>query len=218
MDIPVDSKTAVVFDLDDTLYNEIDFLKSAYVSLSKKLEPEAWQALFSNLFSRYRSKTNVFQFVSETYGIPINELIEAYRNHVPVITPFDGVIDVMNHIKEKDGKIGMNTDGRSATQRNKLKALGVYNYLDVIIISEEIGSEKPSEQNYRLIEKELGCTTNYYLADNFKKDFVTPNNIGWKTIGLLDNGLNIHSNAFEYQDEAHLPHVFISSISELVVK
>jgi putative hydrolase of the HAD superfamily len=124
----------------------------------------------------------------------------------------------MNHIKEKDGKIGMITDGRSATQRNKLKALGVYNYLDVIIISEEIGSEKPSEQNYRLIEKELGCTTNYYLADNFKKDFVTPNNIGWKTIGLLDNGLNIHSNAFEYQDEAHLPHVFISSISELVVK
>lgn len=218
MDIRVDSKTAIVFDLDDTLYNEIDFLKSAYSAISKQLAPEAWHSLFANLFSRYRNKTNVFEYVSETYGIPIKDLIESYRDHFPNIEPFDSVIQVLEDIKKKNGKIGIVTDGRSTTQRNKIKALGILNYIDVLVISEEIGSEKPSEENYRVIEKELGCATNYYIADNFKKDFVTPNRIGWKTIALLDNGLNIHSNAFEYQEESYLPQGYISSISELVVK
>ena len=217
MNIKVDSKTAIVFDLDDTLYNEIDFLKSAYVAISKELAPDAWQAIFANLFSRYRNKSNVFEYVSQTYGIPINQLIESYRSHQPNIKSFDGVAEVMEAIKQKEGKIGIITDGRSTTQRAKMEALGILDYIDAIVISEEIGSEKPDEQNYRAIEKALGCTTNYYIADNFKKDFITPNRIGWKTVGLLDKGLNIHSNAFEYQDKAHLPQGFISSIAELTI-
>ncbi len=218
MDIQVDSKTAIVFDLDDTLYNEIDFLKSAYIELSKKLAPDSWQQLFSNLFSRYRNKENVFEYVSETYGVSKSELIDSYRNHLPNIKPFDGVIDVMNGIKEKEGKIGIITDGRSTTQRNKIKALGISGYIDFIVISEEIDSEKPNEKNYRLIENELDCTINYYIADNIKKDFVAPKKRGWKTVGLIDNGLNIHSNAYKYEDEAHLPHDFISSIGEITIK
>lgn len=218
MDIKVDSQTAVVFDLDDTLYNEIEFLRSAYTELSKKLTPDSWQGLFASLFSLYRNNENVFDYVSETYRIPKTELINAYRNHLPNIEPFNGVIKSIKNIKEKGGKVGILTDGRSVTQRNKIKALGLIDYIDYIVISEEIGSEKPNEKNYRLIEKELDCTVNYYIGDNIKKDFVTPNRLGWKTIGLIDNGLNIHSNAHSYQDEAHLPHCFVSSITEITIK
>ncbi len=218
MDIQVDSKTAIVFDLDDTLYNEIDFLKSAYIELSKKLAPDSWQQLFSNLFSRYRNKENVFEYVSETYGVSKSELIDAYREHIPDIKPFYKVIEILSQIKEKEGKIGIITDGRSTTQRNKIKALGISEYIDFIVISEEIDSEKPNEKNFRLIENELNCTINYYIADNIKKDFVTPKKRGWKTLGLIDNGLNIHSNAYNYEDEAHLPHDFISLIEEITIK
>ncbi len=218
MDIQVDSQTAIVFDLDDTLYNEIDFLKSAYKELSEKLAPNSWQKLFSNLFSRYRNKENVFEYVAEVYGVSKSELIDAYRNHLPKIKPFDGVIDLINQIKEKEGKVGIVTDGRSITQRNKIKALGIIDDIDFIVISEEIGSEKPNEKNFVLIEKELDCRINYYIADNIKKDFITPKRMGWKTIGLIDNGLNIHSSANEYYNEAYLPHDFISSITELTIK
>ncbi len=218
MDIKVNSQTAIVFDLDDTLYNEIDFLKSAYQELAKKLSPGSWQQLFSNLFSRYRNKMNVFEHVSETYGVSMNELINLYRNHFPDIKPFDGVMGLISHIKEKEGKVAIITDGRSITQRNKIKALGIIDYIDFIAISEEIGSEKPNEVNYRLIEKELKCPINYYIADNIKKDFITPKRIGWQTICLMDNGLNIHSNTFQYLNEEHLPHEFISSMTDLHIK
>lgn len=217
MDITVNPQTALVFDLDDTLYNEIDYLKSAYLELSKKLAPESWQPLFSNLFSQYRNKENVFKYVSETYGISMGELIDSYRNHYPNIKPFDGVIDVIKAIKQKEGKIGIITDGRSLTQRNKIKALGITDLIDYIVISGEIGSEKPDEANFRAIEKNLKCTTNYYIGDNIKKDFITPKRIGWKTIGLLDAGLNIHSNAYQYADNIHLPDNFISALTEITI-
>ena len=217
MDIKVNSQTALVFDLDDTLYNEIDYLKSAYLELSKKLEPNSWKTLFSNLFSQYRNKENVFKYVSETYGIAVDELIGSYRNHYPNIKPFDGAIDLINAIKQKEGKIGIITDGRSLTQRNKIRALGITDLIDFIVISGEIGSEKPDEANFRAIEKNLKCTTNYYVGDNIKKDFITPKKIGWKTIGLLDAGLNIHSNAYQYADNIHLPDNFISALTEITI-
>ena len=37
MDIKIDTSTALVFDLDDTLYNEIEYLKSAYWYICSEL-------------------------------------------------------------------------------------------------------------------------------------------------------------------------------------
>lgn len=218
MDILVDSNTAIVFDLDDTLYNELDYLKSAYKELAEKLEPDSSYRLFSDLFSRYRNQENVFEYVSEKYGMAITELLDFYRNHLPNITPFDGVFDLLTAIKSKKGKLGIITDGRSITQRNKIKALKIDSLIDFVVISGEIGTEKPSEENYRLIESELNCTVNYYIGDNIKKDFVTPNRLGWKTIGLIDNGRNIHSNAYQYLKEEHWPSDLIYSIQDLSIQ
>src|SRR5690606_4054018 len=125
MDIKVDAHTVVVFDLDDTLYNELDFLKSAYKSMAICLEPKAWKLLYAKMFSMYRSKINVFEFLANFYNIDIEILIEMYRNHQPNIQLFYGVIEVFDAIKSKNGKIGLITDGRSKAQRAKLKSLGI---------------------------------------------------------------------------------------------
>lgn len=64
MDLKVDSQMVVVFDLDDTLYNEMDYLRSVYMSIAKNLDLDNWQSLFSKMFSLFRSKKDVFEFVS----------------------------------------------------------------------------------------------------------------------------------------------------------
>ncbi|MFS4492269.1 HAD family hydrolase [Maribacter sp. 2308TA10-17] len=215
MDIKIDENTVIVFDLDDTLYNEVDYLRSAYITLAKELEPKNWKHLFSILFSLYRNKENAFQFINEKYEINKEELIVQYRTHIPNITPFEGVIENFQQIKKKNGKIGVLTDGRSITQRNKLKSLGLLPFIDHIVISEEIGTEKPNEANFKFIENKFPSNTYYYIGDNFKKDFITPNRLGWSTIALVDNGLNIHSNSNKYTTEAHLPQHYIFSIQEL---
>ncbi len=215
MDIKIDENTVIVFDLDDTLYNELDYLKSAYIEISKELKPNDWEQLYARLFSIYRNKQDVFEFISSNFQLDKKELIQKYRNHIPNINPFNGVIETLQKIKNSKGKLAIITDGRSITQRNKLKKLGILPFFDFIIISEEIGTEKPNESNYKNVEDHFKLETYYYIADNFKKDFITPKKLGWKTIALLDNGMNIHSYANTSTSHKFLPEYYFSTYSEL---
>jgi len=217
MDIKINETTVIVFDLDDTLYNELDFLKSAYQYIAQQLEPEDWRPLFVFMFSLYRSNENVFNVIANKYNLDSATLIKMYRSHTPNITVFKGVRNRLEEIKRKKGKIGIITDGRSKTQRAKINALGISDLVDNIVISEEIGSEKPSLANFKIMEDNLSGDIYYYMADNLKKDFITPNTIGWKTIGLMDNGLNIHYHSHLYIDKEHLPEQFVSSFLEIQI-
>jgi putative hydrolase of the HAD superfamily len=215
MDIKVNKNTIVVFDLDDTLYNELDYLKSAYKSIAKHLEPINWRALYSSMFSLHRCNMNVFEQVANKYKTNTLTLVQMYREHKPDIVLFEGVLDLFKAIKTNNGSIGILTDGRSHTQRAKLESLNILDFIDKIIISEEIGSEKPSILNYRAIEDDFVGFQYYYIADNLKKDFVTPNFLGWKTIGLIDNGKNIHCKSHNYMNIEHRPQEFIFSFNEI---
>ena len=217
MDIKVDEKTVVVFDLDDTLYNELDYLRSAYCAIAKELNPKQWENLFAQMFSMYRNKENVFQYLTATFKIDKEILISLYRNHIPSITPFQGVLPLFKAIQNKKGKLAVITDGRSKTQRAKLKALGIEDYFDKIVISEELGTEKPDKNNYLSIEQAFKDHKYCYIADNVRKDFISPNKLGWNSIGLIDNGLNIHSDSFLYFTEEHLPKTFVKSIIDIKI-
>ena len=56
------------------------------------------------------------------------------------------------HLRRKNIRLGIISDGRSRTQRNKLRALGL-DWIEDVVISEEFGSEKPCEANYLYFEK-----------------------------------------------------------------
>ncbi len=217
MDIKVDHKTIIVFDLDDTLYNEMEFLKSAYLVIAKNLDKERYLSLYAHMLSLFRNNVNVFDFVSERYKISKSKLLADYRGHIPNIKLFDGALTMLENIKKNNGKIGLITDGRKKTQTHKIQALGLLPYLDQIVISEEIGTEKPHPNNYKLIESNFGEGTYYYIADNLRKDFIAPNDLGWNTIGLIDNGLNMHSDRYLYLEEKHQPHNLIITLSDLQI-
>ncbi|WP_111682656.1 HAD family hydrolase [Winogradskyella tangerina] len=215
MDIKIDKHTVIVFDLDDTLYNEIDYLKSAYRDISVQIDPDNSKNLYREMFAMYRMGKDVFQYLSDSYGVKKQDLVQLYRNHKPNITLFEGVLDLFKAILKKEGRIALITDGRVKTQSAKLEALGITNYLSKTVISEAIGSEKPNERNFKLVEDALSAKQYYYIADNIKKDFVTPNSLGWKTIGLIDNGQNIHVALASQVSENYLPHNFIASFKEV---
>lgn len=177
----------VIFDLDDTLVSEIDFLKSAYYYIAAQLGKDN---LYEQMLEKYFAREDVFQFVEYEYGVLKSDLLHYYRTHEPNITLKNGAEELLSFLKDKNYKLGLITDGRSVSQRNKLKALGIENYFDKIIISEEFGSEKPDENNYKVFVED--SHTYFYIGDNFTKDFIAPNRLGWTTIALLDDGQNIH--------------------------
>jgi putative hydrolase of the HAD superfamily len=220
MDINLKSNSIFVFDLDDTLYAEIDFLKSAYRHIDGLIYPYLKKNIYAEMWWHYQKKENVFQWIIDQYKTIIPELtmdtlLSEYRGHLPEIKLADGAFDLLQELKARDVPLGIITDGRSNTQRNKLKALNILHYFDDIIISEEFGSEKPSESNYKFFTDKYPNSEVYFLGDNTSKDFIVPQKLKWITICVLDKGENIHK-----QDAKILPELdyYISSFAEIQLK
>lgn len=186
-------KIVVCFDLDDTLYKEIDFVESGFRLIA---ESEKRPDLLPKMMGWRDKGEDVFFNLNKAIGKETSksEYLKIYRYHVPKITLSEGVEETLNELKSREVILGLITDGRSETQRNKIKALGLDRWFDNenIILSEEFGSEKTDERNFRFFMKKYPKMNYFYIGDNPKKDFVVPNRLGWKTVMLVDDGRNIH--------------------------
>ncbi len=188
--------TVIVFDLDDTLFKEIDFVKSAYFEIARILEIQIGKNIYKELFNLFKNKQPVFDIIKEKYNfnVTINELVDIYRYHIPTISL---VPACAQFIKNKKGnyKFALVTDGRSVTQRNKIKVLGIEKlFKNNIYISQEVGFNKLSPNSFQAIINNFPNANFVYFADNVAKDFYIPNTLGWKTIQIKDEKNNIHPN------------------------
>ena len=203
----------VVFDLDDTLVKEIDYLKSAFKAIAAKVDSAKNDSLFNQMLLWYQNKENVLQNIESLYGITVAELRQLYRSHYPHFSNASTVFTLLNSLKEKGFYIGLITDGYSLTQRNKIKSLGIEDLFDLIVISEEFGSEKPNENNYKVFHQ-FATKYYYYIGDNTAKDFLAPNQLGWISVCLLNNGENIHPQDFT-KETVYLSQKTITDLNEL---
>ena len=214
-------KRVIVFDLDDTLCNEADFLRSAFREIAESLtETRGAEAenLFGEMLEMRSREENVFENLSTRFGVPVRNLLAQYRTHFPVgMKLSEGARSTLETLKRQGVVLGLITDGRSLTQRNKIRALGLGEFFsdENIVISEEFGSEKPSLRNYEFFMKKYPDADFYYVGDNPKKDFIAPNVLGWETICLLDSGCNIRPQEFLSVSTAALPRCKIKSLIEL---
>lgn len=216
MDIQINSHTFFVFDLDDTLFKEVEYLKSAYRSIADKIPGSDNTDLYEQMFLRYKRKENVFKWLMDEYGlkhgVELPWLLKEYREHIPSISLANETAKFLEQVKEYKVPAGLITDGRSITQRNKLRALGMEGYFHDIIISEEFGSEKPDERNYLFFEQKYPGRDFYFFGDNTGKDFIVPEKLGWKTVCIKDDGNHIHT---QKENAVPVPAFMISSFSEI---
>ena len=136
----------LVLDLDDTLYSELNYLKSAYHRIASELSDNNSQ-LYELMLSKYINSEDVFSFLVTEYNVELQYLLDLYRYHIPNIQLYPNVDKVLNYFSE-NGEIAIVTDGRSKTQRNKIRALGLMHILTTIVISEELKTEKPCRSNF----------------------------------------------------------------------
>ncbi|MEW4924168.1 HAD family hydrolase [Algibacter sp. 2305UL17-15] len=210
----------VIFDLDDTLFNEIDYLKSAFSEIAQQISQDSKAnqiEVFDRMLDLYHNKSNVFDGILKHYKSKntISDLVSLYRNHQPKITLLEGRKAVFDGLKSSGIKMGLLTDGRSKQQRSKIIALEIEHYFEEIIISEEFGTEKPNKNNYLHFEKQFGKGHYFYIGDNTSKDFVSPNKLGWTSVCVLDNGHNIHKQNFSLNKD-YLPAKTIDEFSGLI--
>lgn len=175
---------AVIFDLDDTLISERQYIESGYQHISKLLskrldkDEKELNRLLVGLFNE--NSKNVFNRLLDQLGVTytkdnIIELVDEYRNHLPNIEFFDDVLPCLEFLKGKGIKIGIVTDGYSNAQRQKLKVIKADYYFDEIIVTDELGREywKPHQRAFEMMKEKIGIEFNemIYVGDNPAKDF-----------------------------------------------
>ena len=226
--MPCICEKVVIFDLDDTLYKEIDFLKSGYRKVAELVAKQYGcdaRLIYDRLLRWYYNGDNAFACMNEEYGFsnPINEYLDIYRYHHPTITLSEETKDTLSKLKEDGAALGIITDGREITQKQKFEALGLEQWIpmDMIMINEDKKYFKPNHWSYDRMM--LKCYKKYpdkdlifnYVGDNTEKDFIAPNELGWTSICLLDDGKNIHKQNFDH-DKLVLPRIKVTSFSEIL--
>lgn len=206
----------IIFDLDDTLYKEIDFLKSAFRQIADVI---GITGVYDFMLKCYRDGENAFKMVIQRYNLSytVDQLLDIYRNHKPDITLDLSIVATLDELKSRGWTMGLMTDGRSVTQRNKIDALGLSEWIEpnCILISEEFGYGKPDEHCYQYFIERYPNAKFCYVGDNLNKDFVTANKLGWQTICLLDDGRNVFSQQIVIPKE-YLPQQTIKELPELL--
>jgi putative hydrolase of the HAD superfamily len=187
---------AIVFDLDDTLYPERDYVLSGFRAVAEwgasRLAIPAAQgfcelrALFDqgvrgDTFNRWLASHDV-----AVDGL-ITELLCIYREHAPSLTPFPEIPQLLNDLRGRY-KLGIVSDGYLGVQRRKLSGLGFGNVFDAVVFSDELGRHawKPSVLPFEAALQRLGVAAEsaVYIGDNPKKDFFGARAVGMYTIWL----------------------------------
>lgn len=209
----------IVLDLDDTLYKEIDYQISGFNAVCNWIENVYDLGLWLDLEKLLQSKTpDVLGELCKAAGLgpTVKEsLLWVYRLHQPLIHLSPGVNVFLNEL-ESNWRVAVLTDGRSVSQRLKLKALGLAHL--PAYISEDYGSEKPTPDRFELVMREMRAIRYVYVGDNLKKDFIAPNKLGWTTVCLRDNGRNIHEQIIEKKTNFQNPKFWIEDFFELKKK
>lgn len=211
---------ALIFDLDDTLYKERTYLESAFLEIAEIIAGiinENSNIILEEMLQLFNNDKEVFNTVLMKFkcNLSSKQLVTTYRKHKPKIQLPIEQRCVLDTLLKMRIPMGLLTDGRSEQQRNKIKALGVAQYFEKIVISEEFGSEKPCEKNYLVFEDFFKAEKYIYIGDNTKKDFISPNKLAWDSICLFDNGLNIHKQDFTLPN-SYLPKHKVFNFQEIL--
>ena len=118
-------RKVVVFDLDDTLYKEVDYVKSGFRHIASLVSnvnaPE--EEVYQLMLDTYHQGGNAFETVVQKYGFRlfnVQWMISAYRNHKPQISLADDTRVVLDGLKANGTIMGIITDGRRTQQMNKI--------------------------------------------------------------------------------------------------
>ena len=198
----------VVFDLDDTLYSERDYVLSGYRYLSELIEKLYSKNTYQSFLEALkRNEKDIFSYVIREHKLPESlkqHLIFAYRYHSPNIQLHVGVISILEQLKSKDTPVYLITDGRGITQRLKITSLGIETFFESIFISEEVGVGKPEPDSFLAIQAAHPNQSIVYVADNPKKDFIAPMQLGWNSIGILNKKTRVHPLTNNYIQAANV--------------
>jgi putative hydrolase of the HAD superfamily len=197
--MPPGRTEVVVFDVDDTLYLEHDYVRSGFHAVDAwateslgihGFEKLAWTAFEDGV------RGSIFDAALIGCGLEptpelIARLVGVYREHTPAIGLLPDAAACLGALKGR-ARLAVVSDGPLQSQLAKVRALGLEALVDEIVLTEELGAGfgKPNPRAFELVEERLGAAGGacVYVADNPAKDFDGPAGRGWRTVRIRRAG------------------------------
>ena len=190
------ARTLVAFDLDDTLYLETDFVRSGFAAVEEALDVRglaatAWTLHVGGL------RGSVLGEALRRHGRAATDEMRAvaiYRAHPPRIELAPDAAEALVSLAlDPCFELALITDGFAATQRNKIEALGIGQWIRTLMLTDELAPDracwKPHTAAFRRVQASAECpTVRVYVADNPRKDFDAPVRLGWHTVRVRRPG------------------------------
>lgn len=193
---------AVIFDLDDTLISEKQYVKSGFKHIAKIISQKTGLSpcsIYGDLFYLYeKDSQKVFNRLLNRYNIDYNdaaieELVREYRNHFPTLELYSDVLPCLDHLKSENIKTGIITDGYVDVQRQKIESIKAYNYFEEIILTDILGREywKPHPKSFKIMRNRLKVEYRQmiFVGDNPQKDFYINKLLPIITVRVLRGGI-----------------------------
>ena len=196
----------LIFDVDDTLYEQIVPFENSYKSLfGMDIDMEKFY-LLSRYYSdvKFEASRNGEMTMDEYHIYRIQEaakdlgvcltaeqalsMQKEYKKNQQKLQMSNTTISILELAKENNVKLGIITNGLSEHQWVKIKALGVERWIDRenIIVSGDYGINKPDVRIFEIMKEKLQLPNEslYYIGDSIENDIVGANNAGWKSIWI----------------------------------
>jgi putative hydrolase of the HAD superfamily len=191
----------VVFDVDDTLYDEKQFVEGGFAAVDAWLQARhgavGFESAARRIFASGR-RGRIFNEALESLEMPampefIAEMIEVYRGHSPKLQLLPDAEIALQWAMDSGLQVALITDGTASVQRRKLKALDLDHRISCQVVTDELGGKefwKPHPAAFlRVMDAYPGKRGGYvYVADNPRKDFIAPRQLGWRTIRVRRPG------------------------------
>jgi len=103
------------------------------------------------------------------------------------LKPYDDTTPTLKRLKDSGYKIGVISDGLSLKQWQKLIRLGLEDMFNTVVVSEDVGVEKPHPEIFEKTCKELEVSPEdcMYIGDRLDTDVLGANKMGMISVRLL---------------------------------
>ena len=190
----------VVFDLDHTLFDRYatqklcmkGFCEHFDVSEGMTDEKAAELVEYADMHFNHLGWNKIFEYLVNKKlfkTVPSFEsycsfLLEKFKHFA---VPYEFTKPMLNELRKKGLKLGIITNGRSEIQRSKIKLLGFEELFDEIIVSEEVGAEKPDTKPFIVMAERLGINPQnlIYVGDFPINDVEASRKAGYTPVWVM---------------------------------
>jgi putative hydrolase of the HAD superfamily len=194
--------TAVIFDMDNTLFDFVEAkliaCAAVIVHLKVPVEPVVLLRYFLRPVHGFESHENIrdFLFDNKRYSkTAFTRCCAIYdEEKIAAIKPYPHVAETLSALRDRGLKLGVVTDAHNGNALKRLKKAGLEEFFDAIITMDMSGKAKPSPEPFLLAMKKLGVNASetMLVGDSIRRDIVPAKALGMLAVHAVYGDRNFH--------------------------